>query len=204
MGDFPMNLILITFTLLQGSAVQIGDNGKAKAPVMVEGPDSYYSEALRDKIQADVPVELEIDSDGKVIACKAIGNFDEGLKQASCERMRKAARFEPARDAKGKAIVSHYSSSVRWGAHPNLRRHPLQAARNVDGALKMVATYMVEADGSISSCKGSVSSNGGWENADRLCDDTPSKIDPYRDANGQPSRRKIKVMIMVDNVAVDE
>ena len=189
--------------LAQGTNEQALDAHKPTAPFMVDGPDSYYSEALRDKIRADVPVELEIDKDGNVTACTAIGDFDDGLKQASCEKMRKTARFEPARDAKGAAIPSRYNSNVRWGAHPNIRRHPLQMARGVDGSIKSVVTFIVEADGRISSCKGSVAHDVGWQNNPDICDDAPAKIDPYLDAEGKAERRKVRVMIMLDNVAAD-
>ena len=203
-----MNLLLNGLTLMQGTLVQdaaeqASDAHKPTAPVMVDGPDSYYSEALRNKIRANVPVELEIDKDGKVITCTAMGDFDEGLKQASCERMRKTARFEPARDAKGRAIPSRYNSNVRWGVHPNMRRHPLQMARGVDGSIKSVVTFIVETDGRISSCKGSVAHDVGWQNNPDICDDAPAKIDPYLDANGRAERRKVRVMIMLDNVAAD-
>lgn len=199
-----MNLLFITSVLLQGATGQIADEVTPTSPVMISSPDSYYSEALRNRVKADVPVELMIDAQGKVIKCIALGDFDEGLKQASCDRMLQYSRFQPARDTQGKPISGRYNTNVQWGSHPNMRRHPLQTAREVEGSIKTVATYMVEADGQVSSCKGSISVGTGWRKFDEVCDDIPAKVSPYLDPEGKPSRRKIRMMIMLDNVAIDE
>lgn len=78
-------------------------------------PDDYPPAALRISASGNTRFRLDIDASGRVAACTVTqpsGNAD--LDTATCATLTKRATFVPARDRKGRAIASTYSSSVNW------------------------------------------------------------------------------------------
>ncbi len=193
--------LLVLFQVASGTPTA---QPAAKAPVMIAGPDDYDGEALRQRTEASVPVELDLDKNGVIVACRALGNFDDRLKQASCQRMRSRARFQPARDAVGRPIASRWNGTVRWGSHPNLRRHPLETARGIEGAMDITATFTVEKDGLISSCKGLLLLGNERQDFPAACADAPKKVEPMLSESGEPVRRHITVRLSLKNEKIDD
>ena len=66
-----------------------------------------------------VPVELQLDAEGKVIACTMEDPLlDEASKHRVCMAMYRNARFEPGRDAAGNPAPSTYVTSFSRRARP--------------------------------------------------------------------------------------
>lgn len=133
-------------------------DGLEKPPIPASNPGSwvnvndYPSSALREEISGLVRFALTIDTEGGVAACEVTeSSGSEVLDQTACSLMVERARFEPARDATGKATTGTWQSAVRWEIPQNV--NPGMPAPS-----DTVFVYTVEKDGSVSSC--SVTFNG--------------------------------------------
>jgi periplasmic protein TonB len=62
-----------------------------------------------------VTVRLDVGSDGRVTGCSIVESSGSApFDVTACLRLRQRARFDPARDAQGKAIAGQWSMRVRW------------------------------------------------------------------------------------------
>jgi TonB family protein len=78
-------------------------------------PDDYPPAALRASASGMTRFRLDIGTNGQVVRCtvtQSSGNGD--LDTTACAMLTKRAGFVPARDRKGRAVASTYSSSVNW------------------------------------------------------------------------------------------
>jgi TonB family protein len=86
--------------------------GSASAWIM--GSD-YPSRALRDEREGTTSYILTIAPDGKVISCQVTSSSGHAdLDAATCDNVRRRARFTPATDANGRPTSGDYSNGVRW------------------------------------------------------------------------------------------
>ncbi len=75
----------------------------------------YPAEALRTRTEGTTGFRLTLSAEGRVTDCVIIQSSGSSvLDSATCGILRRRARFEPARDAKGEAIDSTFSSSFSW------------------------------------------------------------------------------------------
>lgn len=77
--------------------------------------EDYPSEALIREEQGTVTFVVEVDAEGRPGDC--VTSDDSGsdaLEAATCSLIRERARFKPARDAKGRAVPSRYTSRIAW------------------------------------------------------------------------------------------
>ena len=78
--------------------------------------DDYPSSAQRDGAEGTAQASLTIGTDGRVTACnitRSTGN--SSLDQATCNILRRRARFTPAKDQNGQPITDSYSTPpIRW------------------------------------------------------------------------------------------
>jgi TonB family protein len=77
--------------------------------------NDYPSRALRDEREGTTAFRLTINAEGRVAEClvtTSSGHRD--LDSATCAALTKRARFEPALDATGTAIIGSWASRVRW------------------------------------------------------------------------------------------
>lgn len=77
--------------------------------------NDYPSRALREERTGTTSFRLTIGTDGRVQDCtitSSSGHSD--LDQATCDNLRRRARFRPAEGGDGSPMTGSYSSRVRW------------------------------------------------------------------------------------------
>lgn len=92
---------------------------KAAAPKGQPGnwatSNDYPSRALREEREGSTGFRVTVGTDGKVADCsvtRSSGSPD--LDQATCDNIRRRARFTPATDGEGNPTTGSYSSTIRW------------------------------------------------------------------------------------------
>lgn len=99
-------------------AIVIAAVGLTAAPAygqLVSAQLTYPPSALRAGREGVVRYEVKLAKDGKVTGCRVTqASGDPALDRATCDQLRKNARFKPTIDASGKPISSRYTSRVRW------------------------------------------------------------------------------------------
>ena len=92
---------------------------KAPAPKGSPGnwatSNDYPSRALREEREGVTGFRVSVGTDGKVTSCeitKSSGSPD--LDQATCDNVRRRARFQPATDGEGNPTTGSYSNAIRW------------------------------------------------------------------------------------------
>ena len=77
--------------------------------------EDYPGSDLRQGNQGLVRFSLTVGADGKVSACVVTASSGfPGLDAATCDKVSRRARFEPATDGAGAKITGAYAGSVRW------------------------------------------------------------------------------------------
>ena len=77
--------------------------------------NDYPSRALREEREGSSGFRVSIGTDGKVTDCqitRSSGSSD--LDQATCDNVRRRARFTPATDGEGNPTTGSYASTIRW------------------------------------------------------------------------------------------
>ncbi len=77
--------------------------------------NDYPSRALREEREGSTGFRVTVGTDGKVADCtvtKSSGSPD--LDQATCDNIRRRARFTPATDGDGNPTTGAYASTIRW------------------------------------------------------------------------------------------
>lgn len=90
-------------------------------PIPVGSPGAWFGEAdyppaaMREERQGVVTYDLTVGSDGSVVGCQASGPPGSAdLERATCDAILARARFNPATDEAGRAVVGEVSGSIRW------------------------------------------------------------------------------------------
>ena len=77
--------------------------------------DDYPLEALRNEEQGTVAVLLQVEPSGRVGSCAVtVSSGSRALDRKTCEILQERARFSPARDDEGHAVVDHYTQRITW------------------------------------------------------------------------------------------
>lgn len=77
--------------------------------------EDYPGSDLRQGNQGLVRFSLTVGADGNVSACVVTASSGfPGLDAATCDKVSRRARFEPATDASGAKVTGSYAGSVRW------------------------------------------------------------------------------------------
>lgn len=80
----------------------------------------YPTEALRQEIGGTVVMALTVGTNGRINACRVISSSKSSLlDQRTCELLTLRARYEPGRDASGKAVPATTILRVRWNIPPD-------------------------------------------------------------------------------------
>jgi len=77
--------------------------------------NDYPSRALREEREGSSGFRVSVGTDGKVTSCeitRSSGSPD--LDQATCDNVRRRARFTPATDGEGNPTTGSYASTIRW------------------------------------------------------------------------------------------
>ena len=130
-----------------------------------------------------VSFNLQVDRKGSVTSClvsRSSGHAD--LDEITCEKLQERARFLPVRNERGEAVASEYNNTVRWEIPDGYRGlAPM-------GPWSITIAFVVEADGSVSSCK--VVALDGNPPRD-LCAVRLQKHQPKLDAAGNAVRSRV-------------
>ncbi len=109
---------------------------QAKPPTRAEVPggkglqglvtaDDYPAEALKNDEQGTVRFQLDVGRDGKPTGCTVVeSSGSKILDDATCRLIVDRARFEPARDRRGRPTTDQVTSRITWrlveDAHPRV------------------------------------------------------------------------------------
>lgn len=77
--------------------------------------DDYRPRWVRENLTGAARFTLAIDASGKVTDCTITRSTGHAvLDEATCQLLRKRARFDAARDGSGKPVAGSYSSTITW------------------------------------------------------------------------------------------
>jgi protein TonB len=77
--------------------------------------DDYPQSAIRNEEQGTTAVRLTVGPDGRVSDCSITSSSgSSALDSATCNILRRRARFTPAKDQAGNPISDSYSQRIRW------------------------------------------------------------------------------------------
>lgn len=171
--------------------------------------DDYPIEALRKNEQGSTAVALVLDVKGRVTQCiVTVSSGSAALDSQTCRVLVERAKFEPARDAEGKAVASAVTQRISWkmsatrtiiaapsaGAPVLLNRHELvtaddypavSVARDQEGAVTVRVN--VDATGVVTDC--AIAQSSGHPSLDaQTCALYRARalFEPARDDQGKP------------------
>lgn len=151
----------------------------------------YPLSAIRAGEEGTVSFALTVTPEGSVPGCEVTGGTaPDTLKLLTCELIRQRARFEPARDDQGRASGATYDGTVVWQIPEG------EAVSNpVLEEGTWVMSFILETDGSISSCE---FSSPEYTPSPPDCGFPADKrLAPVLDENGEPVRKRIRTTTTV-------
>lgn len=100
-------------------ASQAGSGASATPPRPVDRRSwvtagDYPVAAASTGTEGDVRVRLTVDPEGRVFACEIERPAGAELDGPTCALLMARARFQPSRDAAGRAVASTYSTTIAW------------------------------------------------------------------------------------------
>lgn len=97
-------------------APRVSQAAKAKGNLLaLFSNDDYPASALRNEEQGTTAVRLTIGPDGRVSDCAITSSSgSSALDNATCNILRRRARFTPAKDQAGNPISDTHSQRIRW------------------------------------------------------------------------------------------
>ena len=94
--------------------VQKAQSMKGSLQGLISG-DDYPAAAMRNEEQGTVSIRLTIGSDGRVSGCDiASSSGSSSLDSATCNIIRRRARFTPARDSNGQPTSDSMTQRITW------------------------------------------------------------------------------------------
>lgn len=77
--------------------------------------NDYPSRALREEREGTTGFRVSVGTDGKVTDCQVTSSSGSpDLDAATCDNVRRRARFTPATDGEGNPTTGSYSNRIRW------------------------------------------------------------------------------------------
>ena len=77
--------------------------------------NDYPSRALREEREGTTGFRVSVGPDGRVTDCQITSSSGHAdLDQATCDNVRRRARFNPAKDGEGQPTSGTYANRVRW------------------------------------------------------------------------------------------
>lgn len=77
--------------------------------------NDYPSRALREEREGTTGFRVSVGPDGRVTDCSIVSSSGHAdLDQATCDNVRRRARFTPAKDGEGQPTTGSYQNRVRW------------------------------------------------------------------------------------------
>ena len=154
----------------------------------------YPPEARRKRRAGLVEFVAVVNAEGRVWSCLATQSTAHALlKQATCDLITQRARFEPAINAEGKAVMGMYRGQINW-----------DLSRSLDTPLPGAVTrqFVVDADGKVSRCR--ITKVTGAASRQYKVGTEPCRYTEFfRDYEAELPRKR-KVVTEVDTVVVSE
>lgn len=188
-------------SLLVLAAPALAAGGNAKPPVPLANPGDWVSSsdyppaALRSQLEGVSKIILTIDPNGIVENCRiSVSSGSSELDAATCRLITERARFDPARNNRGKPVTGSWAKSVRW-----------QIPRDGDEEQQLqsgmtIHSFLVLVDGIMSDCRVEASEGASAKRA--AVGPTSCKnqrmLKPFTDANGQPVSKRVRVTMKVE------
>jgi len=195
------------------AALQVASVGAASPPRPIDNPggwiavSDYPPAALAAHQQGTVGFSLAVDAEGTVTGCRVISSSSAvALDEATCRLIQPRARFEPARDAAGRAIAGTFTSRVRW-EFPRVKATATPAAIELPDRIRHrygSSTLYIGADGIIEKCTPTVSPYDNILPAPDICAAYPAgaHYGPPTTFHGKPIGRKVTIGITVDETNI--
>lgn len=138
------------FILFASAATATPPKPKAVDPGAWVTNADYPLAAIRANEQGIVSFRLDIDQQGRVTGCTITASSGSStLDVTTCRLLMRRGRFEPARDERGRAVASSFSSRFRWVIPP---RQPIQ-----DRPGLLVVRIDLAPDGRVENCSSEAS-----------------------------------------------
>jgi protein TonB len=95
---------------------RVSQAAKAKGNLLsLFSTDDYPQSAIRNEDQGPTGVRMAIGPDGRVTDCTITASSgSSALDSATCNILRRRARFTPAKDQAGNPVGDSYSQRIRW------------------------------------------------------------------------------------------
>jgi TonB family protein len=171
----------------------------------------FPPQAIAEKHQGRVKIELAISSAGVAEGCKVLKSTAySDLDAESCKIALTHAKFDPALDLTGKPTAGRMQTELNWRIPSEGGRATVSAEFSKPFTLPIVfrpkaggstLSFIVAADGSLLECTGSTNMETQFFSPEALCK-LKVKMEPYIDVNDQkvPRRVVIKTTVEIEDV----
>lgn len=178
---------------------------RARAHPMAVFPERDIPREALFEPHGDVGYRLVIGANGRVERCDVIAaSGSSTLDAATCRLMQRRARFEPARDAEGRAVPDVVVSRASWALPPSVilanyvtaNDYPLEALRRREQG-RVSFELAMTAEGRASDCR-ILQSSGSALLDQRTCAIMRARahLPPARDAEGRPTGDTVRSAIV--------
>ena len=170
-------------------------------------PKDFPSQALAEKRQGRVMVELSVSAVGTVEDCQILkSSAYADLDAATCKIASSQANFGPALDVMGQPTAGRIQTRIDWRipgeggiSFDQTQRPPVVMPK---GLLPKAGTtdvaFTVAADGSLTDChRQSSVVETNFAAADAICK-MKIKFEPYTDAQGKPVARRVTIKTTIE------
>ena len=151
--------------------------------------EDYPIDAWNAVIEGSVYVRLVVDEKGYVAQCTPQADANPLFKEASCRLIQERAKFIPGTHIKGKPVKGNWSRVIRWQMAE--KADPFTMFRILEKSERKSFSMIVEKDGRITNCSGSAERDGVPITNEQNCPPAGTVIEPFRDSNGQPVRKRL-------------
>lgn len=170
-------------------------------------PTDFPQNALADKRQGKVKIELAISPVGGIVGCTILESSSHAdLDAKTCEIASNKAKFGPALDVSGLPTAGRVQTEIDWrlqsegGAPllPEISIKPLTMPKELrPKAGATTLSFIVAADGTLEECKGQTTMDAKLFVPDAPCK-AKLKMEPYTDANDQKIARRVVIKTTVE------
>ena len=167
---------------------------RSRSPIPVGEPtqwivaEDYPAEAVQERLEGRVDVELTVDADGLPTSCAVRrSSGSAALDTATCDLLMVRARFRPALDRNGEAVEGTWSNTIVWQV----------PAEPVPEAGRLLAWLVVEKDGTVSSCEVELAEGAAASAFGSLCNG--GRFQPPLDDAGNPTRTMIRMLLYISH-----
>lgn len=170
-------------------------------------PTDFPANALSEKRQGKVNIELAISPTGAVEGCKIlVSSTHPDLDAETCNIATNRAKFGPALDLTGQPTAGRVQTQLNWRVPgEGGARLPSEIANNQmtlpielrPKAGVSTVSFIIGTDGALTGCKGQTTMETKFFVPDAACK-AKVKMEPYTDANDQKVERRVVIKTTVE------